>query len=247
MSVYYWLCIRAIPKKRAMEVLTQLKYSNDLRFQQSWKSKKTFFCNTDTCTDLHWYWHWHCERVVGLCVLWGVYILIWPGYWDCVGVSWPLATASVQQTAAAAPPTDSQPASAGPTLQILAATAGLFLHSHQNYDLWWGSSLPSPQHKHRTTPRHQFCVIAQQFQGNCFWRVNSPGLDFSMFWVKLSLKWLLANLSARFLPFKFSIFLGFQSNLILTLRKLRPGWGTKPPFLQLKTEQELLLQSNYKH
>ena len=75
MSVYYWLCIRAIPKKRAMEVLTQLKYSNDLRSQQSWKSKKNFFCNTGTCTDLHWYWHWHCERVVG-CVYCEVYI-----YW----------------------------------------------------------------------------------------------------------------------------------------------------------------------
>ena len=51
MSVYYWLCIRAIPKKRAMEVLTQLKYSNDLRFQQSWKSKKNFFLQ-------HWHLHW---------------------------------------------------------------------------------------------------------------------------------------------------------------------------------------------
>ena len=75
---------------------------------------------------------------------------------------------------------------------------------------------------------------AQQFnnlKGIVCWRVNSPGLDFSMFWVKLSLKWLLANLSAKFLLFKFSIFLGFQSNLILTLCKLRTE-GAKPSILE---------------
>ena len=73
-------------------------------------------------------------------------------------------------------------------------------------------------------------------KGIVCWRVNSPGLDFSMFWVKLSLKWLLANLAAKFLLFKFSIFLGFQSNLILTLCKLRTE-GAKPSILEQNSKK----------
>ena len=186
---------------------------------------------------------WWCD---GCCLVWSRSLLATTGWWHVISVI------SLSVTG----PADPQllvplctPSSAALTAVhsdfLYSPGCGLFLtqniktdttninHPHRLFRTLRHTS-PDWSHQEKLEELIITCLWSlRNSKGIVCWRVNSPGLDFSMFWVKLSLKWLLANLSAKFLLWKFSIFLGFQSNLILTLCKLRTE-GAKPSILEQK-------------